>query len=455
MNTSFHIEQSAPESEPHHNELSELPSSDRKLMMQPIEEEEESLQMQPIEKEEALIQPFIQRQEEVVPPQQDEEEVEVDQEEEGMTLGEIFESIAEAMLHHPPSLSNMCQDRVEKISEFLEDGIGGSVFYFSLEDLKNGFHELGIELSQTEEETTEAQRSRYLELQSSWEELQQSIENFTVRRIKRNLRETRQVIEEMKLQLVLVYRQVYLSGEDSETEIVISETNEETTTLRNIADQVTGLLGAINDADAALTGRQVAPALTALSRANMFINLILGWNFTGELDSASQEAFDDLQNGIAVAMVAASFTAASAYLPLFGHIPALLGAISQLWDKVVEGLRNQNTQWWEAFAEMPYCSEEPGGCETLNYMISVFEADTYEDVETPPEEAADFFVSRRDMFNTVANEVMENWEVPTESEYLFFTVIDDERFKGWVFYNRDWIWKLIYGERSFPEQTEK
>jgi hypothetical protein len=255
----------------------------------------------------------------------------------------------------------------------------------------------------------------------------------------------------MQLQLVLVYRQVYLSGEDSTTEIVISETNEETTTLRNIADQVTGLLSAINEADAAVSGRQVAPLLGMLSRANQFLNLILGWNFTGELDSASQEAFDDLQNGFALAMTAASFTAASAYLPLFGHIPALLGAISQQWDRVVEGLRRQNTDWWEAFGDMPYCSEEPGGCETLNYMISVFEASSYENVTTPPEEVADFFLDRRDMFNSVAREVMQSGRVPTESEYVIFTVIDDDSFKGWVYFNREWIWRLIYGERSFPE----
>ena len=418
----------------------------------------ERLQMQPVSgrspemvalSHSPTIQPMIQRQEE---EQHEEAESEAASEEEGMTWEEIREAVGEAILSHPPTLSGICEDRMNEVAELLRDLPEYNRYYSTVVDIYNGYFGLAFDLRLTEGETTGAQRERFAELQNSWQEVQQNIEDDIIRRINRNLRNTRRLLDEIKLQLVLVYRQVYLSGEDDTTEIVISETNEETTTLRGISDQVTGLLSAINDADAALTGRQVAPVLTVLSRANQFLNLILGWNFTGELDSASQSAFDDLQNGLAVALTAASFTAAAQYLPLFGHIPVLLGAISQQWDRVVEGLRSQNTTWWEAFRDMPYCSEEPGGCETLNYMISVFEASSWENVSSPPEEAADFFVDRREMFNTVARQVMETGGVPTESEYLIFTVVDDESFKPWVYLNREWIWKLIYGERSFPER---
>jgi len=397
----------------------------------------------PLPVSQLVVQPMIQKQEET--------EHQTEENEEGMTLEEIGEAIGDAILRHPPSLADICSNRAEEVSHLMTDIQEGNRHYNTLSDIYMGFFGLAFQLLQTEGETTEEQRNRFIQLQSDFESTQQAIEEDTIASIRSSLRTTRRRIEEMQLQLVLVYRQVYLSGEDSTTEIVISETNEETATLRGIADQITGFLSAINDADAALTGRQVAPVLTALSRATQFLNLILGWNFTGELDSASQEAFDDLQNGLAVGFTAASFTAASAYLPLFGHIPVLLGGISQQWDRVVEGLRSQNTDWWEAFGEMPYCSEEPGGCETLNYMVSVFQASSFRNVNAPPEEAADFFLSRRDMFNSVARELMNSGSVPTESEYIIFTVIDDDSFKAWVYYNKEWIWKLIYGERSFPD----
>ena len=390
----------------------------------------------------SAAEPMVQKQDEV--------ESEQESEEEGMTFEEIGEAISTAILHHAPTLANICNDRVDEVGLILSDTAEGQRHFNTLYDIYTGFFGLAFELLQTQEETTEAQRERFTGLQTSWENVQIDIENDNIAEIQGNLHRTRARAEQIKEQLVLMYREVYLSGEDSTTEIVISQTNEETTTLRNIADQITGLLGAINEADAALTSRQVAPVLTALGRANAVLNLILGWNFTGDLDSESQGAFDDLQNALAVGMTVASFTSAGALLPLFGHIPVLLGAISAQWDRVVEGLRSQNTDWWEIFGEMPYCAEEPGGCETLRYMESVFRASSFTDVQPPPEEAASFFLSRRDMFDTVAREVMERGGVPTESELLVFTAIDDESFTAWVHYNREWVWKLIYGERSFP-----
>ena len=417
------------------------------LQMQVEEEEEEPIQMKPIQQPDSqVIHSAISSIQLMIQLQHGHEE----SDEEGMTLDEIGEVIGNAILSNPPMLASICQDRIAEIERMMSEVPENSRHHNSLNDVWRGFFGLAFQLLQTEGETTEEQRANYLELQERWERIPREIEDDNIARIARDLRRTRSAIERMRSNLVLIYRQVYLSGEDSTTEIVISETNEQTTTLRNISDQITGFLSAINDADAALSGRQVAPVLTALSRANMILNLILGWNFTGDLDSASQEAFDDLQNGLSLGLAVGSFTAAAPLLPLFGHIPVLLGAISQQWDRIVEGLRAQNTDWWEAFGEMPYCSEEPGGCETLHYMESVFRASSFQDVQPPPDEARSFFLGRRDMFDTVAREVMESSGVPTDREYLIFTGIDDDSFPAWLHYNREWVWRLIYGERSFP-----
>ena len=403
-----------------------------KVMMMP---ESETIRMQPKDKEE-------------------ENRENEEQQEEGMTWEEIGQSIAEALISHPKILARECINRINAISALMTKRKERCRYYITLQEISTKFLYLSFYLSNNQGQTTEEQKKQFKQLQKEWDNVQKLIEKDDIEEFRRNLRSARREIEKLKMKLVLVYRQVYLSGEDSTTKITISKTNEETTTLRSISDQVTGLLSAINEADAGLTGRQVAPLLKTLSGAYQFFNLILGWNFTGKLDSASQSAFDDLQNAVAAGFTAASFTAASAYLPLFGHIPVLLGAISNQWDRVVEGLRKENTEWWEFREEMPYCSEEPGGCNTLSYMARVFHASSYEDVPTPPEDVADFFLDRRDMFNSVATEVMDDWKVPTRKKhwYSFFTSIDDENFKAWIYFNREWVWKLIYGKRSFPKK---
>jgi hypothetical protein len=413
--------------------------------------------MLPASETEELNQPIpAQQQNEEEPGNIEEEPGNIEEEDQGMTLGEILEAIPETLMRDPSTLSGFCENHANHIAAFLEEYPEGSKYYYTVQVIGSDFTALAFELLATEGETTEEQRLRYTQLLASWDEVQQDIEDYTAAEIQRNLRKTREHIEEMKLQLVLVYRQVYQSGEDSTLEIVISETSEETSTLREIVGQVTGLLSEINAADAAIAGRQVAPTMTALSRAFQFMNVILGWNFTGELDSDSQEAFDDLQNGLAVLMTAASFTAAAAYLPLFGHIPMLLGAISQQWDQLVDIIREQNTLNWELTGDIGLgCLEEPGGCETWDYMISVFEAGTWEDVIVPTEDAAEFFLSRRDMFNAVGREVMESGGMPTESSWLVFTEIDEESFPPWIYLNKEWIWRLIYGERKNPDERKE
>ena len=435
-----------------------MPQNGNTFQRECVSCEEDELQMTPLPGDTLQMQPGGEAVEMGQPnPAREESVTEIESSEEedgGMTWSEMGEAIVDTLMRHPPTLSQNCTDRANEIQQFLEEYPEGSRYYYTVQTIFSGFFNLAFELTATEGETTVEQRSRYTELLTSWEEVKQNIEDYIAYELQRNLRKTRKQIEVMKQELVLVYRRIYLSGEDSTLEIVINETSEETSALRDITDQVTSLLSEINTADAAIAGRQVAPAMTALSRAFQFMNVILGWNFTGELDSASQEAFDDLQNGFALLMTAASFTAAAAYLPLFGHIPILLGEISKLYDKLVEAIREHNTVMWEELGMKGVCSEEPGGCETLDYMISVFEAGSWENVTVPPEGVAGFFVSRREMFNAVGTEVMETGEVPTESSWLLFTEIDEESFTPWVYFNREWIWRLIYGDRENPDERE-
>jgi hypothetical protein len=64
-----------------------------------------------------------------------------------------------------------------------------------------------------------------------------------------------------------------------------------------------------------------------------------------------------------------------------------------------------------------------------------------------------FFLDNRAILN-VAMRAMGIEEMPTERVlWILWRRIQREQFKEWIFYNRELVWRLIYGtERPFPTE---
>ena len=153
-----------------------------------------------------------------------------------------------------------------------------------------------------------------------------------------------------------------------------------------------------------------------------------------------------LRNGLSVATTATSLLSFGKFNPFFAHIGPLLGAIAKGWSVVEQGLRRENSDWWEFREEMLRCLVEPGGCGLLSYMRQIFAGS----FPTPSSEIVDYFNDRTDMFNQVSTELMEESSMPDERHYLLWRRVRGDRLTGWVYANRQWLWRLIYGQRSTP-----
>jgi hypothetical protein len=371
----------------------------------------------------------------------------------------ILEAEAERLVQQPDFLARQCQRWIDEIGPILSDMKIWDPLFDPVHDVYWGFAWLAYELRRTEGTTTPEQRDRYRELVAQWVQIKEEMdrrmeemEDENRRRIRQELAEARARMEQIRERLVLLYRKVYLAGGDDTTEFVTSETGRRTITLRELSGHVVSILNAINAADAEMTGRSISPLVTVLTRVHSFVNLFLGWSFTSELASEIQEDFAALQNALSLATTGLSLTRASPFLAFLSHIPLLLGEIAQGWDILERALREQNTEWWEVFGKLERPQVEPGGRAMWNYMLAVFRASSPEELPAPDEDVVDYFNDHREMFSRVATDLMETRGVPTKSWFLFWRRVDPSRLNSWVFYNRRWIWRLLYGSRRMPEE---
>jgi len=374
---------------------------------------------------------------------------------EGAELGEpttFAEMIAEALMQSPAFLASQCRLAIGEITPIFSAMERWDPFLDRVHNVYWGFAWLEHELQRTEGTTTPEQRARFFELATQWVRIKGEMEDENRWRIRRELENARELIEQIRERLVFLYREIYLSGGDDTIELVLSETGRETITLRELSRRVISILTAINQADAEMTGRSISPLVPVLRHILTFADLILGWSFAPELASEIQGAIATVGNALRLAMAGLSLTRVSPFLGLFSHIPLLLGKIAQNWNVLEQALREQNTEWWEALGELPRPQVEPGGRAMWRYMLAVFRASSPEDLPTPDEDVVDYFNDHREMFSTVATELMEAPEVPTKSWFLFWRRVDPSRLNTWVFCNRRWIWRLLYGSRRMPEE---
>jgi len=137
---------------------------------------------------------------------------------------------------------------------------------------------------------------------------------------------------------------------------------------------------------------------------------------------------------------------------LTGHIGPALTAISRCWGRVENQLRHQNDIWYELYGEeMVDWSVEPGGRAVHDYLARVFQASGPGGVPPIPDGVGQFFLDNRAVLNA-AMRAMGEEEMPTERVlWILWHRIQRDQFKAWIFYNREMVWRLIYGTgRPFP-----
>jgi len=168
------------------------------------------------------------------------------------------------------------------------------------------------------------------------------------------------------------------------------------------------------------------------------------------LASPTEQALGHLTRAYNTASTLTSLLGLS--VPMYGvltaHIGPALTAISQCWSHVEDQMRHENDIWYELYGEeVVNWSVEPGGRAVHDYLAQVFQASGPGGVPPIPDGVGQFFLDNRAILNA-AMRAMGEQEMPTERVlWILWHRIQRERFKAWIFANREMVWRLIYGTR--------
>jgi|GEM_PF-6408003 len=371
----------------------------------------------------------------------------------------LLESIGDAIMESPQLLANQAESYANRVGPIVSNMANANPNDPYIEPVNNiywGFFGLVAKLKKMKQsdKTTAQQRQQYMSLVKRWGNVQAQMEASRCARIKAELAKSRARVEQLMQEILVMYHSIYSSGGTDETRIAISKTGKDTITPRALGGYVVSMLNAINNADAAINSRSVSVLVPFMRHTMTFLNVILTMDVPPALASESRIAMGQLKNAVAIGLAAASFTAASKFLPMFSHIPMVLGAIAGQWSKIESKLREQNDTWWKlGFNINP--DVEPGGRPVWNYMNMLFLAPNAEALPDPSDEVVKYFSERRDMFDSANVNVMGGEKMPTESSMLFWTVVDKKKLNDYAYYNRKTMWTLLYGKREFPDKRKK
>jgi hypothetical protein len=323
----------------------------------------------------------------------------------------------------------------------------GDAYFSDLEKVYWGYYKLAIELLRMPKgsKTTTEQQDRFLKYIKKMNAIKVGIVGDAKRRMKRQLAKAKEGAKALRIQMLYAYHDIYAAGKEP-GDVKMGAAG----TVKGVTEKITELLKAINEADADISGRSVTPIIPVLDKTLTIVNVITGWKVTKPLASPASKGMASLQNALSLANAGLSLSGFGKFLPLFSYIGPLLDGIAKGWDRLVTALSKRNRMWWQAREvmgeDLPHPDAAPGGKPVFSYMKRIFRV-TKPPSKPPSEAVLDFFYDNKEMLNKAMKEVMgKSWsKVPTRSSWLFWAETNPDKINSWVFYNRDTIWRLIYG----------
>lgn len=304
--------------------------------------------------------------------------------------------------------------------------------------------------------TTAGQRKKAKDLMKKLSAIKAGISSDADAKIRRELAIAKEGVKKLRTEMLYAYHDIYAAGkEPGKVKMGAVET------IQGAAEKITDLLKNINEADAIASGRSITLIIPILDKTLTIVKLITGWKVTKSLAAPASKDMAKVQNALNRATAGLGLTGYGAFLPLFAHLGPLVDGIAKGWALVVAGRSKKNRRWWEAREvvvekgeKLPHEESWPGGGPVINYMRDMFRSSSTPS-KPPSKEVVKFFTKNSSMFNKALKEVMGRplSKVPTKSS-LFSKDVDPMELNGWVFYNRDTVWRLIYGRGTKPPEKK-
>lgn len=318
-------------------------------------------------------------------------------------------------------------------------------------------------LKSEDERVSPGMYRRLVELIQRWRQIKLTVQRkedeMIHKKIIEELSHSLEKQKELQHQLVNWYHIVYSKGGNSETKIQLTKQVRTQISLRDISHKFRSAFDSISDIyeDVNSTGGFHQDDIkTFADKLRSIFDLIEVWGVVPELASDIQREAKNLERAINVIFTGLEVVGMDKYLIFFAHIPKALAKVSAYMSYIEQHGREKNTQFFNLDGEVLYPKFEPGPKALIPYMKTVFTQPNAGTIPFPKQEVVDYFNDHIDMFRAVESQVMGRNEMPTSKRFIFWEKFHPNELNGWVYENRQWIYRVIYGpERHFPNQNRK
>jgi hypothetical protein len=367
----------------------------------------------------------------------------------------LTEILAKIVTEEPKAMAIVTKDILADVYLLYASKKPGDRYFKELDTVYWGLFRLVAELKRMPagSVTTAGQRKKAKDLMKKLSAIKAGISSDADAKIRRELAIAKDGVKGLRTEMLYAYHDIYAAGkEPGKVKMGAVET------IQGAAEKITDLLKNINEADAIASGRSITPLIPILGKSLSIVKLITGWKVTESLAAPASKDMKKVENALSLATAGLGLTGLGAFLPLFAHLGPLVDGIAKGWAVVVAGRSKKNSEWWEARAirgtKLPHPESWPGGGPVFNYMKDMFRSSSTPS-KPPSKKVVEFFAENSSMFNKALKEVMGRplSKVPTKSS-LFSKDVDPMELNGWVFYNRDTVWRLIYGRGTKPPEKK-
>ena len=267
------------------------------------------------------------------------------------------------------------------------------------------------------------------------------------RRVQVAAKEAAAHVKELEPELNRAMREAFRKEKPSLIEAVASKSSQVLDIGLRLHDLGRMRLEGVKEGERVFEG--VAKGLETLSRALAIITAAFA--LTGEKKTT---ALEEGARGLEVVIelfASASALAGASLAPHIGlyvnvYLLPLVKKIMEGLEVLVDVLHDINKEWVQLTGEPLYKGVEPGPGELFPFMTTVMHAKQPGNIPIVPPTVAEFLVQKRELLAAgVGGE-----ELPIKG--IFWKDLNEEEIRDWLFYRRDRIWAMLYGDWPVPKQ---
>jgi hypothetical protein len=218
--------------------------------------------------------------------------------------------------------------------------------------------------------------------------------------------------------------------------------------LRDLSRQLSEGIAALGGVTLPAASRYV-PVLEQANRVLAVVNLTYQ---LAHMDAPTElgTALNQVSGAVGVFSAGGTLLGLSAHIGLITnlYLVPVVTAITARLNRIVDQHLHELNLVSQAIGWGAEMSSEPGGVSMYQFMTAVMRAQDESEIPWPPPEAvSNYLVRFREEISAGAGS-----ELPTQSSWILWRRLNEERARGWVLDHREQMWHMFYGALQVPRR---